>query len=757
MKENNDLKIKNHTNNKNEKLEQANSKKYIKYSSNIIRNRNYYKTYINKKNSANSIKEKDGIKKLTNAINVKPISNNYNSNNLMKSYSNKKDIYNYNENIDNNDIKTQNISGYKQILDKMIEQYAINENSKENIDNLLKKSIINQKHFLVKKSKVLSPSLKKHFLNKNSIQNKYKYFSGDNRSIKKKNESYLNKVVKLQSFWRGYYLRNIVVRGLKKYYGLIFIYIRLKKYILKKKKNIFEILFENELANNERKSTKYNTINNKLIYSKKLFYNNTLNNSDKNSFSFSTPNDGTIDNISDHKTKTYYSKDKVNTKIKNKYNFPELKNTSKTIDNELTNNVKEINLNQNNINININNDNKNNFSINNFYGTANNLGSSIIKGDNNSKIGRITYNFFNKYEDKDIKPIENNSQYYFRKPIYIKKPNKKYIHVNKNNINKDDKEDNFSSQKSTNSKYDSNNSLNNWNKFKFNSTLYNIYKFVFNKIINLIRKKFYNTYFQSFLYQLKIKRKVGQIKLYHSILLSIILKKDKKIKKKYLDIYREKVLTLKANELLKYEKNNNIYNSEINLKNKNINTNKANNKLKNPKNFNSNINKYNINNKGIILKLLTIKNKYVNKILGKYFCKWKKKPFVMISYNNKKDSNRYSNINKKRNVIIVNKKKIKIKREQNKLNYSQKIDRTYSISKEKKMKIIKRVSKPDEYLLLYNSYSKNLRDSINKCNNNEFLNEEKDMNINKIFYIINKLESKKLLFKFFKYWKKIKK
>ena len=73
------------------------------------------------------------------------------------------------------------------------------------------------------------------------------------------------------------------------------------------------------------------------------------------------------------------------------------------------------------------------------------------------------------------------------------------------------------------------------------------------------------------------------------------------------------------------------------------------------------------------------------------------------------------------------------------------------------MKIIKRVSKPDEYLLLYNSYSKNLRDSINKCNNNEFLNEEKDMNINKIFYIINKLESKKLLFKFFKYWKKIKK
>ena len=161
MKENNDLKIRNNINNKNEKIVQANSKKYIKYSSNIIRNRNYYKTYINKQNS-NPIKEKDGIKKLTNSINIKPFSKNYNSNNLIKNYSNKKDIYSSSEKIEN-DIKTQNISGYKQILDKMIEQYAINENSKENINNLLKNSITNQNHLLVKKSKVLSPSLKKIF------------------------------------------------------------------------------------------------------------------------------------------------------------------------------------------------------------------------------------------------------------------------------------------------------------------------------------------------------------------------------------------------------------------------------------------------------------------------------------------------------------------------------------------------------------------------------------------------------------------
>ena len=768
MKENNDLKIKNNSINKNEKLEQdnSNSNKYIKYSTNIIKKRNYYKAYINKKYSSNQIKEKDDINKIINSNNAKPISKNYNTNNLIKSYSNKKDIYNSNEKIDN-DRKIQNLSGYKQILDKMVEKYAINENSKEKINNLLKKNITSQKYLLLKKSKNFSPSLKKHVLDKNiSTKNKFKYFSGDNRSIKKKNESYMNKVVKLQAFWRGYYLRNIVVRGLKKYYGLIYIYKLLKKYFLKKNKNIFEILFEKELKSKERKSANFNSKNNKFIYSKKFFYNSS-NNSDKNSFSFSTPNDGTIENVSETKTKTFYSNDKINTNIKNKFNFTKLERNSKTKENTFTNQYKEINLNQNNINININNDNKNNFLINNYYGTKDNLRSNIIKGENNSKIGRMTYNFFNKYENKDIKPDSKDSPYYFRKPIYKKAQNKKYIYINKNIY----KDDNFSEKiNSSNSKYDSNNSLNNRNKLKFNNTLYNIYKFVFYKIINMIKKKLYNIYFPNFIYQLKIKRKIGQIKLYHSILLSIILKKEKKIKKKYLDIYREKVLTLKANELLKYEKNNNIDSQDIKKnknknKNKNLNiyktynenNNKSQIKLRNIKNTNSKINN---KNKNILLKLLKIKNKYINKSIVKYFNKWKKKPFIMLSYNNKSNNNKYNNnINKKRNIIIVNKKKIKIKRDykNNSLNNSQKIeDKSYSVSKEKKMKIIKRISKPDEYLLLYNSYSKNLRDSINKYTNN-ILNEEKNIPLNKIFYIINKLESKKLLFKFFKYWKKIKK
>ena len=71
------------------------------------------------------------------------------------------------------------------------------------------------------------------------------------------------------------------------------------------------------------------------------------------------------------------------------------------------------------------------------------------------------------------------------------------------------------------------------------------------------------------------------------------------------------------------------------------------------------------------------------------------------------------------------------------------------------MKIIKRISKPHEYLLLYNSYNKNIRDSYKKLNSYDIFNDEiKNVTINKIFSIINKLESKKILFKYFISWKK---
>ena len=71
------------------------------------------------------------------------------------------------------------------------------------------------------------------------------------------------------------------------------------------------------------------------------------------------------------------------------------------------------------------------------------------------------------------------------------------------------------------------------------------------------------------------------------------------------------------------------------------------------------------------------------------------------------------------------------------------------------MRIIKRMSDPDEYISLYNSFNKKMRNNIfNLANNNIFIHDEKD-EIIKVYSIINKLESKKLLFRFFKLWKKV--
>ena len=68
------------------------------------------------------------------------------------------------------------------------------------------------------------------------------------------------------------------------------------------------------------------------------------------------------------------------------------------------------------------------------------------------------------------------------------------------------------------------------------------------------------------------------------------------------------------------------------------------------------------------------------------------------------------------------------------------------------MRIIKRISNPDEYLPLYNSYNKKLKNS-NLFSSDIFLEEEANT-VDKVYYIINKIEIKKLLFKFFTYWKK---
>ena len=765
------------------------------------KNKSNFKSLINiKDNIIIPSKEIEKLKKSTNLVNVKLLpkklkcnnninfnNNNYNkTNGLIHSYTYKK-INKYGTE-DNDTMPVQNISGYKKILDKMVEQYATN-NNKDNINNLLKKSILCQKNSIVKKPKIFSPSSQKN-INKNKIETTKKlYNTGDNRSVLKKNEIYKEKIIRIQAFWRGYFLRKIVIRGLKKYYGLVFIYKLLKKYISKRNKNVFELLTELNMNNNKK-----NNIKKDFLYTKKLIFSNIVNsknNTDKNSFSFSkTGNDfdNTEDNNSTQKTKTFYSNEKYQHFITSySQNFSE--KSQPIIKNRLTNSLKLTNLSECNNYYNNNSNGNNSKNNNNYYSLkksyeTHTLPSSIIKGDGkNSKIGTVTSNFFNKYKEKSNQPKNVNTEFFFRKPLY-KICNPKYVYTHK--TKKDFKK--FSSEKSNNC--NNNNSLKNETNYNFNNTLYNVYKFVIIKINSIIKKICYQLYFQYFLYQLKIKKKIGELKMSYSLLYKIIKKVDNKKLKKYLDIYRERVLTLKAKDFIKNENKKNIMFKSIDIKNikkynkylkKKISTNTLNNPqiIKNYKSESQNsersVKKLSINNikknsnkKEILMKLLKIKKKFINKFILKYFRKWENsslsrstKSNPIVSKLNRLDTNKITvngsnnnTINIDTKKITVNKKQLRIRRVNN-FNNSQNNEHKYSsISKEKKMRIIKRISEPKDYLLLYNSYNKNLRDKSKSKNFDILMDENKNTILDKIFSIINKLESKKLLSRFFIYWKK---
>ena len=421
------------------------SNQFIIYNSN--NSNNYYKALIIQK-SNNYKHHKEKVKKTTNIVNVKPIPkkiiyNNSNNINTIQKYGYKTTPKKVVE--DNNEQeKAKNLSGYKKILDKMVEQYATNNKSKENINNLLKNSIIKQKNAIINKVKIFSPAATKNLENNIKIENIKKICNtGNNRSFVKK-ELYRDKVIKIQSFWRGYYIRKIVVRGMKKYYGLVFIYKLIKKFMSKRNKIILDIIKGTKMKKNNSKKD--------FLYTRKLIYNNhsvNSKNTDKNSFSFSkTANDleksDDIINNSYKNTKSFYSNEN---KIQQQpsinsytHNYTEIRprlinsrliQTQKITDlYDYANSYKE-------------NNNNTYCSLKKKY-EGNAMTTSIILGEGkNSKIGKITSNFFNKYDEKMNQPIYINSRYYFRKPIFKKVNTSKYIHFYR--IGKDS--NNYSSKK----------------------------------------------------------------------------------------------------------------------------------------------------------------------------------------------------------------------------------------------------------------------------------------------------------------------
>jgi hypothetical protein len=748
-------------------LTSSNSKQYLKNTAN--------KTKAKKNNLNEFIIRKVEPKSSLNytKINTYPKKFKYN-NGLIKKSSYRKNIEPLykSENLSAYDSPINNLSSYKKLLDMMVEEYANNnENSKENINKLLKKSSEKNKNQKInlKKAKILSPLTKNYILNANNKIKRSKplYHTSDERNEKRNKEIYNIKVIKIQSCFRGFFLRKIVERGIKKYYGVAFIFKLLEKFISKRNKRTFKIIKENQLtlSNDGYQNTKYRSTKNDILYTRKKYYNNNLNNdnSEKNTFSFSKYKKE-LHEINDYNKKFDNSKENKISKI-NSYNLKSQKNS------KITQSMKEQRAPGYDLNYKI---------LSNNY---NSLTSSVIKKEKkNEKFS----NFNKKYQEIKNQPINVNTAYFFKRPIYKKNHSnrKRYIYIHKNinqkqekNISSEKLSSDISSNKNLNLNYENNN--NNFNHININNnTLNNIYKYILVKIFKFIKNKFYETYFHYFIYQLKIKRKVGQLKNF-SFLMKIIMKIDKKTLKKYLNIYREKVLTLQATELIGYN-NSNAFNLKSIIKSNDSNKFQIESEKKEYSNNtiinhnktsdleNENKNKEDLlrdGKKDLLLKLFGIKNKLIGEYISKYFNKWKNLPNSIKSKNEKmfkknmqfnkntlyKKYNNYNN--KKWQKITVNKRQLRIKRIINE-NYSQnsEIKKNDTSSKEKKMRIIKRISNTDEYLPLYNSYNKKLKNS-NLFSSDIFLEEDANT-IDKVYYIINKIEIKKLLFKFFTFWKK---
>jgi len=751
-------------------LTTSNSKQYLKNNNN--------KTKTNKNNFNDIIIRKVEPKRSSNytKISTYPKKFKYNKE-LIKEPSFRKKIEPLykSENLSAYDAPIKNLSGYKKLLDMMVEEYASNnENSKENINKLLKKSSEKNKNQKInlRNSKILSPSAKNYIMNANRkiIREKPLFLSSDKRNIKRKKEIYNNKIIKIQACFRGFLLRKIVERGIKKYYGVAFIFKLIQKFILKRNKRTFKIIIEKQsgLSNEGYQNTKYKPFKNDFLYTRKKYYNiNLYNDNSDNVFSFSK-NRKELEEINDYNKKFCNSKENKITKIKG-YNLKSKKNS------KITQSMKEQRAPGYDLNYKM---------LNNNYKSA--ISSDIKK---EKKIGKYS-NFNKKYKEIKNQPNNVNNVFFFKKPIYKKNHSnrKMYIYIHKNinqkeerNISSEKISSNISSNKNLNISNEKNNT-----KFKQfninNNTLTNIYKYIIVKIFKFIKVKFYKAYFQYFLYQLKIKRKVEQLKNF-SFLIQIIIKLDKKALKKYLNIYREKVLTLQATELIEYNNtktfniksiiksnDSNKFQIEAGKKEYSNNTIINDNKVFDLKNGSINNDKENLLNderKDLLIKLFRIKNKLIDEYISIYFNKWKDFPNEINSKNENMFKNniqftkntlykKYNNFStNKRTRITVNKRQLKIKRINNE-NYSQNNNiKKNDTSKEKKMRIIKRISSPDEYIPLYNSYNKKLKNS-NLLSSDLLLDEETNT-IDKIYNIINKIEIKKLLFKFFIYWKKIRK
>lgn len=798
-------------------LEESHNRRYLGFNSNtseVIDNIDNKNNYIRNRN------DDIGLNKLMNE----------NKKNIFMNYQNNKDINCFNSSSINNKNflnRTNVINNGKKYYDS-IKKKSDYKTIKRNDDNLKNynyqkynenDSKYNDQKYKFKKNFINNYNYTKLFnqsydysqynLFKNNIKEEKRYpvivvqkkntyispnpnFSNYNKYNNKK------KIIKIQSNWRGYFLRKIAVGSIKKYIG----FVALMKYLEKIMDNNLRFLFL-YVINLLRKYVEEFKIRNKY----RKINNNEMNNNNRRRY-----------------RQFRYSPD-INEKKHLKDN-QENKNENKNETKIFTKNLfsADFEINNNGIdNINDNNGDKKykKGNIRNFVNKEKERErekeerrKDQIERDKDNEKRRI------EREERRKEQIEREKEYERRRKERKEEKERK-IKEEKERLEKEEKlrkEKEESKKKEKKEENEINDDI-------FTKPLKIIYvpkrisgakplksRLYFKRLekdknikieefIKLIINAFYKLNFPSFIYQLKIIKKSKIIELKLDSLNNIFKLIEIKKLKKYLKIYRDNVLNEKVKEeflkknMMKFKKINQKYNNDKkekkkennnNIDNNLINENKEkeneileknkseerenlkeenenndNNYLKKIKENEGNIeddknneneiydkNKYNLNQKNIL------KNNDNNDINNEKIKKEEKK----IKFNNNLHSPdmeiRGGNKSKKKYIKVKYSKAMTSKTSIGSIKSEGKSNN--SLIQTKKMRIKNVVVNPSDYIanILINNNS-SLYSSINNNIDNNNNNNVKANSI-KLINLIDKIDSKNLRFKYFKLWKKIK-
>ena len=642
------------------------------------------------------------------------------------------------------------------------------------------------------------------------IQKKNTYISPNPNFSNYNKYSNRKKIIKIQSNWRGYFLRKIAVGSIKKYIG----FVALMKYFEKIMDSNLRYLFLyvinllKKYVEELKIRNKYRKINNNEINTNRRRYRQFRNSPDIN---------GTK-NLKEYKE-----------------NNNENRNETKMIK-------------------------KNLFSID--FGTNGNDNINGNNGDEKEKKGNFR-NFVNKEREREkeerrkdeiekenerrrIEREERRKEQIEREKEYEKRRKERKEEERKR---KEEKEEKLRKEKEERIKKDKKEDTENDDIFTKPIKIIYVPKRIsgakplksrlyfkrlekdknikIEEFIKLIIKKFYKLYYPSFIYQLKIIRKSKIIKLKLDSLNNIFKLIEIKKLKQYLKIYRDNVLNEKVKEeflkknMMKFKKMNQKYNNDIIGKKKEDNNNedkKENNLISENKEKENKIleNKI-LENKEKENKILE-KEKLENKILEDKILENNRSEIKSIKEenennnddkntienegnnevdknnenekidNNNNDSLKQINILKKNNInneeIKKEDRKIKFnnnlhspdmeirggnksKKKHIKVKYSKAMTSKTSIGsiksegksnnsliQTKKMRIKNVVVNPSDYFanILINNNSSLYSNRNNNIHNNNNINT----NSIKLINLIDKVESKNLKFKCFKSWKELK-